>query len=161
MNMFAHERAVYPNLGGLLYIAFGHHSLAFIPEGIAVVWLGGYWWRRRTTWSWKTHGMVVLLVSVTCSYYSFPYDEIILLPAIIAAAALGNRRLFYPAFVLVNAGYAFFLWVPSDKFRVTHMFLSWTASAWLLTYLLSRPQPGRSAERGKFIREFEPQVAPL
>ena len=158
VQMFSQERLVYPNLGGLVYTATGIYPLAFLPEVLAVLWLSVYWWQRRSEWSWRTHGMVVLLVSVTCSYYSFAYDEIILLPALLGAAALGDRRLFFAGFVLVNAGYAFFLWGPTDKFGVNYMFLSWTASAWLLTYALSR-RLAPDGERLTVMVEFGRQVA--
>ncbi len=61
------------------------HPLAFLPQIIGLVWLGFYWRKHRFTWDWKSRRMVVLVVSVACSYYSFPYDEILVLPALIVS----------------------------------------------------------------------------
>ena len=140
MSKFAQVGSPYPNLGGLISTATRVHALAFLPEVLGIVWLGVYWWQRRTTWSWTTNGLVVLLVTVACSYYSFAYDEVILLPAVLAAAAHGNRRILFIFFGLINAGYIFFLSGTAAKLGITYMFLWWTASAWLLTYLLSQWQ---------------------
>ena len=138
VRIFTNERGPYPNLGGLLYLASGWRRLAFLPEVAGLVWLGFYWWANRESWDWKTDGSIVLLVSLACSYYSYGYDEIIALPALLAIAANGNRRIFFIFFGLINAGYVFFLSGAAAKVGLTYMFLWWTASAWLLTYLLSR-----------------------
>lgn len=93
-RQFAGETTPYPNIGGLLYIVSGCRDLAFLPQIAGLAWLAFYWRRHRSHWDWKSHGMAVLLVSVACSYYSFPFDQIVVLPALMAAFANGNRRIF-------------------------------------------------------------------
>ncbi|MGC2209063.1 MAG: glycosyltransferase 87 family protein [Candidatus Korobacteraceae bacterium] len=85
VRQFAHETEIYPNLGGLLYTATGHHGWAVLPQLTGMVWLAFYWKRHGADWDWQTDGVLVLLVSVVCSYHSFPYDEILFLPALKAA----------------------------------------------------------------------------
>ena len=80
---------------------------------------------------------LVLLVSVASSYYSYPYDEILVLPALMAAYANGNRRVFLRVHSsLVNIGFALLhLSDLAGKFGFGYMFLWWTASGWLITYV--------------------------
>jgi hypothetical protein len=81
--------------------------------------------------------MTVLLVSVASSYYSFPFDQIVVLPALMAAFANGNRRIFLAVFIATDLGFAFYIFNAAGKFGFGYMFLWWTASAWLITYLLT------------------------
>ena len=134
---FAGETMPYPNIGGLLYVISGYRDLAFLPQIAGLVWLGFYWKKHRLGWDWKSHGMVVLLVSVACSYYSFPFDQIILLPALIAAYTNGNRRIFFAAFIATDLGFAFYISNLAGKFGFGYMFLWWTAGAWLITYVIA------------------------
>jgi hypothetical protein len=134
---FAGETMPYPNIGGLLYVISGYRDLAFLPQIAGLVWLGFYWNKHRLGWDWKSHGMVVLLVSVACSYYSFPFDQIILLPALIAAYTNGNRRIFFAAFIATDLGFAFYISNLAGKFGFGYMFLWWTAGAWLITYVIA------------------------
>ena len=138
VRQFVQETTPYPNIGGLLYGTTGRHSLAWLPQLLGLLWLAFYWRRHAAAWDWKTHGMVVLLVSLACSYYSFPFDQIIVLPALMAAFANGNRRIFLAGFVLTNLGYAVYLSKIAGHYGFDYMFLWWTASAWMITYLLSR-----------------------
>lgn len=138
------ETVPYPNLGGKLYALSGQHWLAVLPQIAGVLWVLWYWRKHRREWAWKTEGMLVLAVSITCSYYSYPYDEILVLPALIAAFVTGNRRVFLGCFVLTELGYAFYLFQFAGRFGFTYMFLSWTAAAWLLTYSASTSLVSRS-----------------
>jgi len=136
-RQFSGETTPYPNVGGLLYIASGYRDLAFLPQIAGLAWLAFYWRRHHSHWDWKSHGMTVLLVSVACSYYSFPFDQIVVLPALIAAFANGNRRIFLGAFIATNLGFVFYISNTSRRFGFGYMFLWWTASAWLITYLIA------------------------
>lgn len=140
------ETVPYPNLGGILYLASGNHALALIPQIAGLLWLISYWHRHRHEWDWKREGMLVLLVSVTCSYYSYPYDEILVLPALIVSFLNGNRKVFVVCFVATNIGYAIYLFQIAGSFGFTYMFLSWTATAWLVTYVASMIVPRSQAE---------------
>jgi hypothetical protein len=141
---FVRETTPYPNLGGILYAVTGRHSLAFLPQTVAAIWTGFYWHHHRANWDWKTDGVLVLVVSLWCSYYSFPFDEVVLLPALMAAFANGNRRVFLAGFVAANVGYLLYLSNSAGRFGFGPLFLWWTASAWLITYLLSRRAQLRS-----------------
>lgn len=138
--LVVHETESYPNLGGGLYEFSGIHSVALLPQILGVLWVLFYWRKHRFNWIWEREGAFVLLVSVACSYYSYPYDEILALPALISAFAMGNRRAFILAFVLTDIGYAVYLANIAGSFGYGYMFLWWTALGWLTAYLVAQTQ---------------------
>lgn len=141
------QTSPFSNLGGILYAISGVQLLALLPQVAGVLWLLFYWFRNRSEWNWSSHGMLVLTVSLTCCYYSYPYDEIILLPALVIAFVTGNRNRFITLFVAANIGYALYIFNIAGKFGFNYMFLWWTATAWLITYLASRPNPQLQTKR--------------
>jgi hypothetical protein len=132
------ETESYPNLGGMLYSISGLHLLALLPQFAGLIWLLFYWRKHRSHWNWEDHGFVVLLCSVACSYYSYPYDEILALPALIAAFAKGNRLRFLVVFVLTDLGFGVYLSNFAGRFGFGYMFLWWTALAWILAYVIAQ-----------------------
>ena len=137
-RLVIHETEAYPNLGGILYSISGHHSLALLPQAAGVFWVIFYWLKNRQGWDWDHHGPIVLMVSVVCSYYSYPYDQIMCLPALIAAYSNGNRRAFLLAFVVTNLGFVFYLSNAAGRFGFGYMFLWWTGLGWIAAYLLAK-----------------------
>jgi hypothetical protein len=135
---FSRETTPYPNLGGLLYTLTGQHFLAYLPTIAAIIWLAVYWTRNRQRWDWNIHGMTVLMVSIASSYYSFAFDQIVMIPALMVAFAAGNRLWFYAGFALTNLGYVLYISGAAGHFGFGPMFLWWTFLALLFTYLLSR-----------------------
>ena len=131
------ERVPYPNPGGMLYTISGHHMLAILPQIVGVLWLLTYWCRRRLVWDWNTDGMLVLVSSIACSYYSYPYDEVLVLPALVTAFVTGNKRIFLVCFAFINLGYGFYLFQIAGILGFGYMFLWWTGAGWLVTYWLS------------------------
>jgi hypothetical protein len=133
-----HETESYPNLGGMLYCISGLHSLALVPQIVGIIWVIFYWRKHRSDWNWELDGAFVLLVSVACSYYSYPYDEILALPALIGALATGNRKALSLAFILTECGYAIYISNIAGHFGFGYMFLSWTALGWLASVMLAQ-----------------------
>ena len=129
------ETQRYPNLGGIIDRIPGTHVLGFLPMLIGLIWLLFFWRENRLTWDWKKEGMIVLILSVACSYYSFSYDEILVLPALIAAFATGNRRVFLVCFLATNIGYALYFFNFAGHFGFNYMFLAWTGSGWAITFV--------------------------
>lgn len=138
-----HQTSPIPNLGGILYEAFRVPLLALLPQIIGLLWVIFYWFSKRDEWDWKSHGMLVLVSSIACSYYSYPYDQLIALPALVAAFLTGNRRLFVLLFVAANIGYMLYIFQVAGRFGFNYMFLSWTPAAWLITYVASQPSNQR------------------
>lgn len=137
-RQFSGETTPYPNVGGMLYVAFGHREWAFLPQLVGFGWLVLYWRNHRSHWDWKSNGMTVLLVSVASSYYSFPFDQVVMLPALMMAFANGNRHVFLGAFIAIDLGFALYILNIAGHFGYGYMFLWWTATGWLLTYFLAQ-----------------------
>jgi hypothetical protein len=136
--LVVNETESYPNFGGMLYLISGRHTLALLPQFAGCIWLLIYWRKHRHNWDWQQHGLIVLLVSVACSYYSYPYDEILALPALIAAFAKGDRRVFLTIFALTDLGYGIYISGIAGHFGYGYMFLWWTATGWLLACILAQ-----------------------
>jgi hypothetical protein len=132
------ETESYPNLGGMLYSLSGLHVLALLPQLAGLLWLFFYWRKHRSHWDWEDHGLVALLCSVACSYYSYPYDEILAIPALIAAFAKGSRLRFLVVFALTDLGYGIYISNISGRFGYGYMFLWWTALGWILAYVVAQ-----------------------
>lgn len=136
------ETEAYPNLGGILYHISGQHFLGMLPQLAGVVWLIFYFRKHVHNWSWWNQGTMVVLCSVVCSYYSYPYDEILALPALLVAFAntKTTRHRFLIPFAITNLGYALYISNIAGKFGYGYMFLFWTATGWLVTCLASQPR---------------------
>lgn len=134
-----HETESYPNIGGVLYRFSSAHALGLIPQFVGVIWLVFYLRKHLKDWSWWNHGTLVILCSVVVSYYSYPYDEILALPALLVAFARSRtkRRLFLIPFFITNLGYALYITNVTARFGFGYMFLWWTASGWLVTVILA------------------------
>lgn len=78
-----------PTLGTLLRIAFGqeYFRLQFVPVAVGLAWF--VWHRARTReWNWLEQLPLLLLVSfVTTPYGAWPFDMVLLLPAVVAIVA--------------------------------------------------------------------------
>jgi hypothetical protein len=133
-----------PTLGSLLREGLGEErfGLQFIPALIGLVWLAAYAWTNRLRdWDWLDRMPLIVLVSfATASYGAWPFDLVILLPAVIQVAAqlakAGDARGIVLGIVLFAAisGAALVmnrLQVMSDRFV-------WMAPSLLAAYVLFR-----------------------
>jgi hypothetical protein len=120
--------------------------LLFIPSAVAVLWGLWYFARWRHVWDWRTHGMLLMLVSVFAAPYSWFTDEVVLLPAIIFALnTLGKRR--YSGWVLVMINSVAALIYLTVALAVP--LLIWTPLAWLAWFLYATYTPRASIPRLK------------
>ncbi len=112
--------------------------LGYVPEACACVWAVWYFARRRESWDWNREGLLVLLVSVACTPYSFYSDQAVLFPAVLiglyttekykAEKSIVSLALFV---AIAAAGMVGFV----VQIPMTSAFYVWTAPAWLLWYL--------------------------
>lgn len=147
-----HQTSPFPNLGGMLYLFSGIQSLALLPQIAGVLWLLFYWFIHRDEWDWNQHGMLVLVCSIACSYYSYPYDQILVLPALVMVFVTGNRKVFFALFIAVDIGFALYILQVAGKFGFNYMFLAWTPAAWLIVYVASQ-RVGRQLDSARFISQ--------
>jgi hypothetical protein len=117
--------------------------LQFVPTLPGLAWLAWYWLRRRRTWDWEKCLPALLFASLlTASYGAWPFDLVLLLPALLqATSALPDapRRRAVAAvgwFAAVN-GLALALLLC----QVEYFWFIWMTPALLLGWLLFRSNP--------------------
>jgi Glycosyltransferase family 87 len=132
------DSVIIPTISSLVRIGIGARNaqwVQFLPAILGGIWAIGYFARHKTQWDWNRHGSLLLLVSVFVAPYSWFFDEIVVLPAILAAAyccAEHDRSLL--GFAIPNV--AALLLVFSVVHVQTGAYI-WTSTAWLGWYLFS------------------------
>jgi hypothetical protein len=108
--------------------------LLFLPSAVAVVWGLWYYTHNRLVWHWGTHGMLLMLVTVLVSPYSWFPDEVVLLPALAFAITFPNRRARSLEILVVINLAAILVLMAGNRSIVSTVYL-WTPSAWLAWFL--------------------------
>jgi hypothetical protein len=108
--------------------------LLFVPSAVASVWGIWYYTRNRLVWHWGTHGMLLMLVTVLVSPYSWFPDEIVLLPALAFAITFPHRRARSLEILAVINLAAILVLMAGNRSIVSTVYL-WTPSAWLAWFL--------------------------
>lgn len=134
-----------PTVGTLLRLVFGAHNfwLQFVPVTVGVVWFAWYRWQNRNDWNWTEKLPLVLLVSfITAPYGSWPFDMVLLLPAVYAmfvqslaawrldeSSSPGAPRFTVAALVAVNLGC-----LLMTLFKTGSFWFLWVSPAVLVLY---------------------------
>jgi hypothetical protein len=128
--------------------------LLFVPSAVAFVWGLWFYTRNRLVWHWGTHGMLLMLVTVLASPYSWFPDEVVLLPALAFAITLPHRRACSLEILAVINLAAILVLMAGNRSIVSTVYL-WTPSAWLAWFLYAtngfRIQSGNLAIQPKEI----------
>jgi hypothetical protein len=134
-----------PTLGAFIRRIEGPEQFLqqFIPPLLGLAWLAWYAWRSRNReWNWSDQTPILLLVSfVTAAYGAWPFDLVILLPAVIHVAAAMARQpdrrsiiLGITAWVLINAGA-----LTMNLLKIDSEWFIWMAPAMLICYCAFNP----------------------
>ena len=134
-----------PTLGSVLREVFGpeRFDLQFVPMLFGLAWFALVGWRTRNReWDWADRMPILLLVSfVTASYGAWPFDLVILLPAVIhVAASLDVRRdrqktiAAIATYVLING-----IALAMNLLHCTSETFVWMAPTLLIAYAFLRP----------------------
>jgi len=77
-----------PALSGVLRLLFFRRWFwaQFIPMMLGLLWGLWFYFRNRSHWDWRRHGLPLMVVSVLTTPYSWLPDEVVLLPAVLWAA---------------------------------------------------------------------------
>jgi len=108
--------------------------LLFLPSAVAIVWGLWFYTRNRLVWHWETHGMLLMLVTILVSPYSWFPDEIVLLPALAFAITFPQRRPRSLEILVVINLVAILVLMAGNRSIVSTVYL-WTPSAWLAWFL--------------------------
>lgn len=130
------KRAVFPTLSMVFRVVIDPSAvwLLFVPSMAAVLWGVLYYRHNRAIWDWKTHGMLLMVVTVLASPYGFFTDQIVLLPSIAFALNSQKRRPYSgPLLLFINCIAIVPLVMPHAS--LTSLSLVWTPAAWLAWFL--------------------------
>jgi hypothetical protein len=137
-----------PTMSGVLRWWMGAVPFQFFLVAIAAAWFLFYWLRSGMTWAWREGIPLLLLISICTSWYSWFFDQVVLLPCIFHAAASvirsGSKAIVFAStsFLAINAAVLALIMMHRTTF-----WYAWTAPAWLLWYLVVRANLWRHAHR--------------
>jgi hypothetical protein len=80
-----------PTIGSYLrffWLGTQRFWLQFLPVMLGGIWVIYYWYRHHKSWNWVDELPIILLVSMVVSPYSWTYDLVILVPAMVLATIL-------------------------------------------------------------------------
>lgn len=140
------DQWVSPTLGTLLRLAFGEENfkLQFIPVALGLAWFAWHWRTHRRHWTWREQTPLLLLVSfVTAPYGAWPFDLVLILPAIVQVVlkddsdpVLLPRPAVVGCLVVIN-----FACLAMNIAQIGSFWFLWVAPAVLLVYVLAyRPK---------------------
>ena len=132
-----------PTIGSLLRLAFGEElfRLQFVPVALGIAWFAWHWRIAGTNWTWTQQLPLLLLVSfVTAPYGAWPFDLVLLLPAVIgtvialtASPEMSARaRIVLPGLIAVNLACLAMNIVQTGSF-----WFIWVAPALLALYVIA------------------------
>lgn len=139
------ETTYMPNIPTSLRFLFVSRPawLQIAPAALGLLWAAWFYWRHRTAWDWSDQGALLLGVSVLVSPYSWPFDQVLFLPAIVKAFSAGVSRSTWALFVVLTAVAALMI----AKIHLPSPAYVWTGPAWLLWVLWARRQARLAAAR--------------
>ncbi len=130
--------AFIPTMSVVLRFAIDRNALwlQYAPAATASIWALWYFWTRRATWSWLHNGALLLLVSELCAPHGWIFDEVMVLPAILAALYSAKHSRLIPILFLLMSSVVLIEFLHGAK-PVSPYYL-WTAPAWFVWYLFAR-----------------------
>jgi hypothetical protein len=134
------EHDFLPAASSLLRLAVNRNEmwLQFLPSVLGVAWAVWYFRRHHADWDWRTNGLLLLMVSFLVAPYSWFFDQIVLIPAILHGIyAVNNQQRSGFGFGVIScvAGAQMLFAVP-----IWSGWYIWTSAAWLGWYVLETHQ---------------------
>jgi hypothetical protein len=139
-----------PTLRNVLkyFLSIDSILIEHLPTVVGIAWVLLYWHRHKDDWIWDEKLPLILLVSIVTTAYTWTFDQVVLLPAILQVAAwMRERRMTWHGaaaaifYCVVDLSYLVL------KFRVVNDFYYfWLAPAMLIIYLTMRRAYRRRAE---------------
>jgi Glycosyltransferase family 87 len=141
-----------PTIGSYLrffWLGTDKFWLQFLPTILGIVWFIYYWNRKHKAWNWLEELPILLLISILTASYSWTYDLVILIPAVLQAAIwlLSDWKRWSTFFLVL-----YFLCI-NILYLILHKVLNdfwffWMAPAILVWYLLIKKTHTSHESRG-------------
>jgi hypothetical protein len=138
------EQWVSPTLGTVLRLVFGEElfRLQFVPVLFGLIWFAYHWHAHRSKWDWTEQLPLLLLVSfVTAPYGAWPFDMVLLLPAVmwlVLRSEVNARKLAIGGLIAVNVACLVMSLVNTlHVLTITSFWFLWVSPAVLLLYVLT------------------------
>jgi Glycosyltransferase family 87 len=106
-----------------------------VPSVLGIAFCARYYWRRRGVWDWRVDGAALLLISAMVSPYSWPFDQLLLLPTIIHVASVRQGRRTVAWLAVVNGAALVFLLLTVPLSSPVY---AWSGTACLIWYVWAR-----------------------
>jgi len=134
------------NLSFLLRFMVPGHPVwvQMVPSALGIAFCCRYYWRRRNVWYWRADGAALLLISTMVSPYSWPFDQLLLLPAIIHVCSARRSAKAVPALAVAN-GVAVLLLLMTIP--LSSPAYAWSGTACLIWYVWARRKAGLAGVR--------------
>lgn len=110
-----------------------------VPSVLGMALASRYYWRRRNHWNWRVDGAALLLVSTMVSPYSWPFDQLLLLPAIMHVCSVEPGRRRVPWLAIVNGVVVLLLVLTIPLSSPAY---AWSGTACLIWYVWARHKAG-------------------
>jgi hypothetical protein len=129
------------NLSFLLRFMVPKHPVwvQAVPSVLGMALASRYYWRRRHLWNWRVDGAALLLVSTMVSPYSWPFDQLLLLPAIMHVCSVEPGRRRVPWLAIVNGVVVVLLVLTIPLSSPAY---AWSGTACLIWYVWARHKAG-------------------
>jgi hypothetical protein len=95
-------------------------------------------------WNWSEDGPALLLISTMVSPYSWPFDQLLLLPAIIHVSSTRMRSKTMPVLAVVNGAAVLLLLLMTP---LSSPLYAWSGTACLIWYVWARKKSGLAGVR--------------
>jgi hypothetical protein len=115
-----------------------------VPSVLGMAFCCRYYWRRRSIWNWREDGAALLLISTIVSPYSWPFDQLLMLPAIIHVCSTRMRVKTVPVLAVVNAVAVLLL---LRMIPLSSPAYAWSGTACLIWYVWARKKSGLAGVR--------------
>jgi hypothetical protein len=154
-----------PTIGTVLRYAFGEElfRLQFVPVLLGLAWFAYHWYGHRSEWNWNEQLPLLLLVSfVTAPYGAWPFDMVLLLPAVmwlVLRSEAGALKLAIAGLIAVNvACLVLNLLNTLHVLTITSFWFVWVSPAVLLLYVLTTLQVWRTQSPNLTPKHFAARV---
>lgn len=129
-----------PVVGSLIRLLIAPNKMwvQFVPAPLGVVWAIFFYRRHRKHWDWRSHGSLVLLISLLVAPYAWFFDEIVVLPAVLHALyASKNQQRAVIGFGMISSLAMVETLAGAPLYSGYYM---WTTPAWLAWFIIETRQ---------------------